>query len=30
MKRTDYKNFVWYPVTDETYWAEDDPKEFPN
>lgn len=29
MKRKDYKNFVWYPVTDETYWAEDYPKEFP-
>lgn len=29
MKRKDYKNFVWYPVTDETYWAEDYPEEFP-
>ena len=29
MKRKDYKNFVWYPVTDETYWAEEYPLEFP-
>ena len=29
MKRKDYKNFVWYPVTDETYWVEDYPEEFP-
>ena len=29
MKRKDYKNFVWYPVTDETYWAEEYPDEFP-
>jgi len=30
MKREYYKNFVWYPVTDETYWVEDYPDEFPN
>lgn len=29
MKREDYKNFVWYPVTDDTYWVEDEP-EFDN
>lgn len=30
MKREDYKNYIWYPITDETYWVEDYPKEFPN
>ena len=30
MKRKDYQNYIWYPVTDETYWAEDYPEEFPN
>ena len=29
MYREDYKNFVWYPVTDETYWVEEDQNEFP-
>lgn len=29
MKREDYKNYTWYPVNDETYWAEDFPEEFP-
>lgn len=31
MKREDYKNYVWYDVTDETYWVEEAyPEEFPN
>jgi len=30
MKRKDYKNYVWYDVTDETYWVEEFPEEFPN
>jgi hypothetical protein len=30
MKRQDYKNLTWYPVTDDTYWAEEFPDEFPN
>lgn len=30
MKRKDYKNYKWYPVTDETYWAEEYCDEFPN
>ena len=30
MKRKDYKNNVWYPLTDEEYWAEEYPTEFPN
>ena len=29
MKRTDFENYKWYPVTDETYWAEEYPDEFP-
>lgn len=29
MKREDYENYKWYPVTDETYWVEDYPYEFP-
>ena len=30
MKREDYKNNVWYIVTDENYWVEEYPEEFPN
>lgn len=30
MKRSDYKNYVWYPLTDDEYWVEDFPDEFPN
>lgn len=30
MKRSDYKNFQWYPVTDEEYWVEEFPEEFPD
>ena len=30
MKRTDYKNNVWYPLTDNEFWVEDLPDEFPN
>ena len=30
MKKEDYKPFVWYDVTDENYWVEDYPEEFPN
>jgi len=30
MKRKDYQNYVWYPVTDETYWVNEYPEEFPN
>ena len=30
MKRKDYKNYVWYPLTDEEYWVEEYPEEFPN
>ena len=30
MRRSDYKNYVWYPLTDEEYWAEEYPEEFPN
>ena len=29
MKRKDYKNNIWYPLTDEEYWVEDYPDEFP-
>lgn len=29
MKREDYENFKWYKVTNETYWVEDYPDEFP-
>lgn len=30
MKRSDYKNYVWYPIKDEgDYWVEDFPNEFP-
>lgn len=30
MKRQDYENYKWYPVTDDTYWVEEMPDEFPN
>ena len=30
MKRKDFQNYIWYPVTDETYWVEEYPEEFPN
>lgn len=30
MKRKDYQLYKWYSVTDETYWVEEYPKEFPN
>ena len=29
MKREDYKNYVWYPLTDEEYWV-DNNLDFPN
>ena len=29
MKRKDYKDFVWYELTDSEYWVEDFPEEFP-
>ena len=29
MKREDYENFKWYFVTDETFWVEQFPDEFP-
>lgn len=28
MKRSEYKNYTWYQVTDENYWVNDE-KEFP-
>ena len=31
MKRSDYKNYVWYPIKNEgDYWVEKFPNEFPN
>lgn len=30
MKKSDYELYKWYPITDETYWVEDYPEEFPN
>lgn len=30
MKRKDYENYVWYPLTDAEYWVEEYPDEFPN
>lgn len=30
MKRKDYENYKWYPLTDEEYWVEEMPNEFPN
>ena len=30
MKRSDYELYKWYPLTDNEYWAEDYPDEFPN
>ena len=29
MKREDYENFTWYPITDDTYWVEFLNNEFP-
>lgn len=30
MKRKDYENNKWYPLTDNEYWVEEMPEEFPN
>ena len=30
MKREDYDNYVWYPLTDDEYWVEDNKEEFPD
>ena len=30
MRRSDYKNFEWYDVTDDAYWVEEYRDEFPN
>ena len=30
MKRKDYENYKWYPLTDEEYWIEEMQNEFPN
>lgn len=30
MKRKDYENYKWYPVTDKTYWVDNYCDEFPN
>ena len=30
MKRKDYNNYQWYPVTDGTFWIEEYADEFPN
>ena len=30
MKRKDYENYKWYPLTDNEYWVEEMPYEFPN
>ena len=30
MLRKEYDLYKWYPLTDETYWAEEYPEEFPN
>ena len=30
MKRKDYENYKWYPLTDEEYLVEEMPYEFPN
>ncbi len=29
MKRDQFENFIWYKVTDDTYWSEEFPDEFP-
>lgn len=29
MKRKDYQNNIWYPITDDTYWVEEYKEEFP-
>ena len=30
MKRSDYENNKWYPLTENEYWVEEFPEEFPN
>jgi hypothetical protein len=30
MKRENYKLNTWYPLTDDEYWVEEYPEEFPN
>ena len=30
MKRENYENYKWYPVTDNEYWVEENQEEFPN
>jgi hypothetical protein len=30
MKRVDYELNTWYPLTDNEYWVEEYPDEFPN
>lgn len=30
MKRKNYENYKWYPLTDNEYWVEEMPDEFPN
>lgn len=30
MKRENYENYKWYPVTDDEYWVEENQEEFPN
>lgn len=30
MNKEDFELNVWYPITDETYWVEDCPDEFPD
>lgn len=30
MERKFYRNYVWYNLTDDEYWAENFPNEFPN
>lgn len=29
MKRENYENYKWYPLTDNEYWVEEMPDEFP-
>ena len=30
MKRENYENYKWYPLTDNEYWVEEMADEFPN
>lgn len=30
MKKENYKLNTWYPLTDDEYWVEEYPEEFPN